>query len=199
VLTIVRLTEDQPFDVEVVRDRIEIPTIESDTVGGDIAYVRLNTFNENAGDLVRDAVKTALAQNPSALIFDLRGNPGGLLRQAVETASVFLPKGERVLIERFSDGKEEIYVTEDEPVTTDLPIVVLVNEGSASASEIVAGAIQDMERGQLVGATTYGKAVCSCRRHSATARSCASRSLAGSHPTTARSTAKAWRRMSRSI
>jgi carboxyl-terminal processing protease len=156
-LTVVRLTEDQPFDVEVVRDRIEIPTIESDTVGGDIAYIRLNTFNENAGDLVRDAVKTALAQNPSALIFDLRGNPGGLLRQAVETASVFLPKGERVLIERFSDGKEEIYVTEDEPVTTDLPIVVLVNEGSASASEIVAGAIQDMERGQLVGATTYGK------------------------------------------
>jgi len=156
-LTIVRLTEEQPFDVEVVRDRIEIPTIETDTVGGNIAYVRLNTFNENAGDLVRDAVKTALAQNPAALILDLRGNPGGLLRQAVEVASVFLPKGERVLIERYADGKEDIYVTEDEPMTTDLPMVVLVNEGSASASEIVAGAIQDMARGKLVGTTTYGK------------------------------------------
>ena len=157
VLTIVRLTVEEPFDVEVVRDRIEIPTIETKTVGGDIAYVRLNTFNENAGALVRDAVTAALEQQPSALIFDLRGNPGGLLRQAVEVASVFLPKGERVLIERFSDGKEDIYVTEDEPVTTDLPVVVLVNEGSASASEIVAGAIQDKERGQLVGGTTYGK------------------------------------------
>ncbi len=67
-----------------MRDRIEIPTIESDTVGGDIAYVRLNTFNENAGELVREAVTAALEQKPSALIFDLRGNPGGLLRQAVE-------------------------------------------------------------------------------------------------------------------
>ncbi len=157
VLTIVRLTEEAPFDVEVVRDRIEIPTIETKTVGGDIAYVRLNTFNENAGALVRDAVTAALEQKPSALIFDLRGNPGGLLRQAVEVASVFLPKGEPVLIERFSDGKEDIYVTEDAPVTTDLPVVVLVNEGSASASEIVAGAIQDKARGQLVGGTTYGK------------------------------------------
>jgi len=157
VLTIVRLTEEEPFDVEVVRDRIEIPTIETKTVGGDIAYVRLNTFNENAGALVRDAVTAALEQQPSALIFDLRGNPGGLLRQAVEVASVFLPKGERVLIERFSDGKEDIYVTEDEPVTTDLPVVVLVNEGSASASEIVAGAIQAQQRGQIVGATTFGK------------------------------------------
>ena len=157
VLTIVRLTEEAPFDVEVVRDRIEIPTIETDTVGGDIAYVRLNTFNENAGDLVRDAVTAALEQQPSALIFDLRGNPGGLLRQAVEVASVFLPEGERVLIERFADGNEDIYVTEAAPVTVDLPMVVLVNEGSASASEIVAGAVQDTARGQLVGGTTYGK------------------------------------------
>jgi carboxyl-terminal processing protease len=157
VLTIVRLTEEQPFEVEVVRDRIEIPTIESDTVGGDIAYVRLNTFNENAGALVREAVTAALEQKPSALIFDLRGNPGGLLRQAVAVASVFLPKGETVLIERFSDGEEDVYVTEEEPVTVDLPVVVLVNEGSASASEIVAGALQDKDRGQLVGATTYGK------------------------------------------
>jgi carboxyl-terminal processing protease len=157
VLTIVRVGEERPFDVEVVRDRIEIPTIESDVVGGDIAYIRLNTFNENAGKLVRDAVKAALQKNPSALIFDLRGNPGGLLKQAVEVASVFLPKDDTVLIERFADGREQIYKTEGEPVTVDLPMVVLVNEGSASASEIVAGAIQAQKRGQIVGATTFGK------------------------------------------
>jgi carboxyl-terminal processing protease len=157
VLTVVRLGEDAPFDVEVERDRIEIPTIETEVVGGDIAYIRLNTFNENAGKLVRDAVKAALEKNPSALIFDLRGNPGGLLRQAVEVTSVFLPKGETVLLERFSDGREETYLTEEEPVIADLPMVVLVNEGSASASEIVAGAIQAQQRGQIVGATTFGK------------------------------------------
>ncbi|MFO7632549.1 MAG: S41 family peptidase, partial [Caldilinea sp.] len=157
VLTIVRLGEEKPFDVEVVRDRIEIPTIEADVVGGDIAYIRLNSFNENAGKMVRDAVKAALEKEPSALIFDLRGNPGGLLRQAVDVTGIFLPKGETVLIERFADGREETYETEEEPVSVDLPMVVLVNEGSASASEIVAGAIQAQKRGQIVGATTFGK------------------------------------------
>ena len=157
VLTIVRLATEETLDIEVVRDRIEIPTIETDTVGGNLAYIKLNTFNENAADLVRQAVEEALADNPDGLIFDLRGNPGGLLRQAVEVSSIFLGNDENVLIERFSDGKEDIYKTEGEPLTTDLPMVVLVNEGSASASEIVAGAIQDMARGQLVGAKTYGK------------------------------------------
>jgi carboxyl-terminal processing protease len=98
-----------------------------------------------------------LEEKPAGLIFDLRGNPGGLLRQAIDVAAVFLPKGQNVLIERFADGREEIYATEVEPVITDLPLVVLVNEGSASASEIVAGAIQDYRRGQLVGTVTYGK------------------------------------------
>jgi carboxyl-terminal processing protease len=156
VLTLVRTGAEEPFDVEVTRDRIEIPTIATDTYDGDIAYVRLNTFNENAGELVRQAVADALEQNPQGIILDLRGNPGGLLTQAVEVASVFL-EDTNVLIERFADGKEEIYTTEGAPVTTDVPLVVLVNEGSASASEIVAGAIQDNERGQVVGATTYGK------------------------------------------
>ncbi len=157
VLTIVRLATDETIDIEVVRDRIEIPTIETDTVGGNLAYIKLNTFNENASDLVRQAVEEALAKNPDGLIFDLRGNPGGLLRQAVEVSSIFLGKDQTVLIERFADGKEDIYKTEGEPLVTDLPMVVLVNEGSASASEIVAGAVQDLKRGQLVGAKTFGK------------------------------------------
>jgi len=157
VLTVVRADSAAPFEVEVVRDRIEIPTIESRVVAGNLAYVRLNSFNENAGDLVRDAVEAALEEKPAGLIFDLRGNPGGLLRQAIDVAAVFLPQGQNVLIERFADGREEIYATNVEPVITDLPLVVLVNEGSASASEIVAGAIQDYQRGQLVGTVTYGK------------------------------------------
>jgi carboxyl-terminal processing protease len=156
VLTIVRQGEEAPFDVEVTRDRIEIPTIATDTFDGDIAYVQLNTFNENAAELVRQAVTDALDKEPKGIIFDLRGNPGGLLTQAVAVANIFMEDSD-VLIERFADGKEQVYKTEDEATAKDIPLVVLVNEGSASASEIVAGSIQDNGRGQVVGAKTYGK------------------------------------------
>ena len=155
-LTIVREGEEAPLEIEIVRDRIEIPTLTTDTVGGNLAYIRLNSFNENAGELVRQAVKDALKENPAGLILDLRGNPGGLLDQAVEVSSVLLEDTD-VLIERFADGTEEVYKTRGKSEIAELPLVVLVNEGSASASEIVAGAVQDHERGQLVGMKTFGK------------------------------------------
>ncbi len=123
---------------------------------GEIAYVRLTTFNENAGSLVREAVRNAVQHDKAGLVFDLRGNAGGLLREAVKVSNVFL-EDETVLFERFSDGRSQTYTTNDRAVTTDLPVVVLVNEGSASASEIVAGALQDTGRGVLIGTTTYGK------------------------------------------
>lgn len=156
VLTILRVGEDEALTIEVVRDTIELPTIASEMLAGDIAYVQLNSFNENAGELVRQAVAGALEQDAKGLIFDLRGNPGGLLSQAVEVANVFM-QDSKVLIERFADGKEEVYSTKNRAVASEIPLVVLVNQGSASASEIVAGAIQDNKRGQVVGVTTYGK------------------------------------------
>lgn len=145
-------------EIEVVRDRIETPTISTNTYGesGEIAYVRLFTFNQNAGQLVRQAVEDAMSRNPKALIFDLRGNSGGLLREAVKVANVFI-EDQTVLLERFSDGKTETYQTSESAVAEEIPMVVLVNEGSASASEIVAGALQDSGRAPLIGTTTYGK------------------------------------------
>ncbi|GIV76880.1 S41 family peptidase [Litorilinea aerophila] len=159
ILTIQREGVEEPFDVEVIRDRIEIPTISTEALGenGQIAYVRLNSFNENAGQLVREAVNDAVKREAQALILDLRGNTGGLLREAVKVASVFLPEDQTVLLERFSDGSTEVYKTTGNPVATDIPMVVLVNGGSASASEIVAGALQDTGRAVLVGTTTFGK------------------------------------------
>lgn len=158
VLTIVREDVEEPFDVEVTRDRIETPTIATDTLGDDanIAYIKLNTFNQNAGQLVRQAVEDALQREAQGIVFDLRGNSGGLLREAVKVANVFL-EDSTILLERFSDGREEHYQTTGRAVTKDLPLVVLVNEGSASASEIVAGALQDNQRAPLLGTVTYGK------------------------------------------
>jgi carboxyl-terminal processing protease len=148
----------EPFDIEVVRDRIDTPTIATDTLGEEknIAYVKLSTFNQNAGQLVQQAVADALKREPAALIFDLRGNTGGLLREAIKVTNVFIDNS-TVLLERFNDGRLETYETTTSAVTKDLPMLVLVNEGSASASEIVAGALQDTQRAQLLGVTTYGK------------------------------------------
>ncbi|MCX6048811.1 MAG: S41 family peptidase [Chloroflexi bacterium] len=158
VLIVQRAGVENPLTIKVMRDRIEMPTISTDSLGphGEIAYVRLFSFNQNAGKLVRQAIEDAMVRKPQALILDLRGNPGGLLSEAVKITSIFL-QDQTVLLERFSDGKTKTYTTEGNAVTTDLPMVVLVNEGSASASEIVAGALQDSQRAHLVGTKTYGK------------------------------------------
>jgi carboxyl-terminal processing protease len=158
VLTVMRPEEGQTFDLTITRAHIAIPTITTERVGeqDDIFYIRLATFNENAGTLVHEAVRNALAHEPRGIVFDLRGNSGGLLREAVKVTNVFI-EDEVVLLERFNDGRTETYRTTGRAVTTDLPLVVLANEASASASEIVAGALQDHGRATLVGVTTYGK------------------------------------------
>lgn len=158
VLTVLRPDETQAFELTVTRAQITIPTITTARVGeqDDIVYIRLASFNENAGALVREAVRNALTHDPSGIVFDLRGNSGGLLREAVKVTNVFVDDAV-VLLERFNDGRTETYRTTSRAVTSDLPLVVLVDEASASASEIVAGALQDSGRATLVGATTYGK------------------------------------------
>lgn len=158
VLTILREGEAESFDVSVIRDRIEIPTVTSNMIGPDeeIGYVRLNTFNENATNQVKQHLQDILDNDPKGFIFDLRGNSGGLLREAVGVTSLFIEDG-NVLIERFADGSDRIYETDGDAILSDLPMVVLVNGGSASASEIVAGALQDTGRAHLIGETTFGK------------------------------------------
>ena len=159
VLTIRREGLEDSFDVPVTRDLVEIPVIDSEVYGenDEFAYVHLQHFSDDASAKLRAALDELLTDETQGLIFDLRENPGGLLREAIKVTSVFL-EDERVLIERFSDGTEEIYDTEGEAlVPEDLPLVVLVDESSASASEIVAGALQDVGRARLVGVTTFGK------------------------------------------
>ncbi len=156
VLTIVREGVRDPFDVEVIRGRIEIPIIEY-RMEGDIAYIKFSEFNALGTKKVREAIKELEKNNPKGLIFDIRGNPGGFLHIAIGVTSQFLPEGKVILIERWKDGREKIYKSEGNGVALDIPMVVLVDQGSASASEILAGALQDHGRAVLIGERTFGK------------------------------------------
>ena len=156
VLTILRDGEEQPFDVEVTRASITVPSVTSKMLEGNVAYIRLYTFGETTTSELRKALDTLLAEKPVGLILDLRNNGGGYLQTGIEVASEFIDKGV-IVIEESGDGTRENYEALPGGKATDIPMVVLVNKYSASASEIVAGAIQDHGRGKLVGETTYGK------------------------------------------
>jgi carboxyl-terminal processing protease len=144
------------LNFEITRAVISLPSVESKMLEGNIAYIKLNDFGTRTTDEFQKALKELVTDDTTGLIVDLRGNPGGLLTTSVEVASELLPNG-IVLTERFGDGTEQEYDVIQGGLATEIPLVVLVNGGSASASEIVAGAIQDTERGTLVGETTFGK------------------------------------------
>jgi carboxyl-terminal processing protease len=156
-LTIQREGTDKPFDVQITRDKITIASVESKMLDNNIAYVKLNTFGDTTSQELVAQLKDLLAKNPKGLIFDLRNNGGGYLQTAVEVASQFIKEGV-IVSEKYGDGRpEDKSEAIKGGIATDIPLVVLVNEGTASASEIVAGAIQDYGRGKLVGVTSYGK------------------------------------------
>lgn len=159
--TVVRLTvrregEIEPLEFAVTREKIVVPSVESRMLEGDVAYVRLLTFGEDTTADLQRALDELLGQDPVGLVLDLRANGGGFLHTAVEVASEFIGEG-TLLIERFGDGSQQLYRAESGGRALDIPLVVLIDGGTASASEIVAGAIQDAKRGLLVGETSFGK------------------------------------------
>lgn len=164
VLTIVRETEDEngitqtgdPFDVTITRAKITLKSVEYEMLENDIAYINLTTFGERSTDELKLALRDLLKQNPQGLILDLRNNGGGYLQTAIEVTSQFIDEGV-LMYQVYGDGSRDTYEAIPGGLATEIPMVVLVNEGSASASEITAGAIQDLGRAQLVGVTTYGK------------------------------------------
>ena len=157
VLTIRREGKPEPFDVTIIREKIIIPSVESKMLEENIGYVQILTFGADTRSELRKNLEGLLEQNPIGLIVDLRNNGGGYLQTAVEVGSEFIAEGV-ILYEDYGydDGMEEFNAHKG-GLATEIPLVLLVNEGSASASEIVAGAIQDHQRGPLVGATTFGK------------------------------------------
>ncbi len=155
-LTIAREGEAEPLEFTIVRTTFEVPVVESEMLPDNIAYVRLLEFNRAAESSLSAALDDLLAQNPQAIILDLRNNPGGFLDQSLAVADIFLPEGV-VLYERNRNGLDETFRSDDGDAAETIQLVLLVNGASASASEIVAGAVQDRGRGTLIGATTFGK------------------------------------------
>ncbi|MGC9520591.1 MAG: S41 family peptidase [Anaerolineae bacterium] len=155
-LHIIRPGVQEELTITVTRASIETPILETEMLENDIAYLRLTEFDANATDRVEEALEELLAEDPQGLVFDLRDNPGGWLNESIGVADLFLDEG-LVAIQRDSSGREQRFGSDDGDIGEEIPMVVLVNAGSASASEIVAGALQDRGRAVLIGTQTLGK------------------------------------------
>jgi carboxyl-terminal processing protease len=167
MLTILHTGEQKSEEIKIIRDTINIPTLETEVRPDGIFVIKLFTFSANASSLFRDALKEFALTKTNKLILDLRGNPGGYLNAAVYISSWFLPEGKIIVTEDYGGGEDpEIFRSKgfsmirngnENPLDDKLKFIILINGGSASASEIVAGAMQDHKRALLVGDTSFGK------------------------------------------
>lgn len=142
-------------EVSIVRDTIIVKSVKWE-MKGNAAYIQISSFNEDTADLFDQAIKELLSKNPEVFVLDLRNNPGGFLETAVRVASEWIEEGV-IVIEKFSDGTEDKYVSNGKHRLANFKTFVLVNGGSASASEIVAGALQDYGKALIIGEKTFGK------------------------------------------
>lgn len=156
-LTILSKDEEESKDVSIARDTIKIPVLDTETKTDGIFVISMYNFSANSVNMFRDALRGFVLSGNNKLIFDLRGNPGGYLESAIDVASWFLPVGKVVAREKFSDEKETIFRSRGYDLFQNLPLVILVDEGSASASEIVAGALSEHGVAKLIGQKTFGK------------------------------------------
>ena len=156
IITVARKDVVDLLEFSIIRDKIVVKSATGKMLENDIAYVQVNTFGENTTSELKATLTELMAKNPKGLILDLRNNGGGFLQTSVEVVSEFVPKGV-VLYEKYGDGKQNEFDVIPGGLATDIPMVVLINEGSASASEITAGALQDYGRAKLVGVVSYGK------------------------------------------
>lgn len=155
-LSLLHEGDKRPTEVEIVRDQIRLPSTTRKILPGNIGYVRLAFFSEKVKDDLKPVLESLVKGQVDGLVLDLRNNPGGLLDETISVASQFIKQGV-VAYQVDKDGKKTEYPVRPGGIATDIPMVVLVNKGSASASEILAGAIQDAGRGVIIGEETFGK------------------------------------------
>ena len=151
------IRDGKRLDFEITRDTISIPSVETEKTSGNIGIIKISRFGEDTTRLVREAAQKFKNEDVKGVVLDLRGNPGGLLDVSVEVASVWLAEGQTVLQEKRGDEIIKTYFAEGNPILNGVETVVLINEGSASASEIVAGALSDHRIATLIGAKSFGK------------------------------------------
>lgn len=158
-LTVKRYGTTNPVKLQFLREKIKVHNVPfSGIVGSDVAYVQLNDFTPDAAKEVKNALVALKEQGAKSAIIDLRGNPGGLLLEAVHISNLFIPKGKVVVSTKGKIPEHNLsYETQNMPFDDQMPVAVLINRGSASASEIVAGTIQDYDRGIVIGEKSYGK------------------------------------------
>jgi len=158
-LTVKRIGETEPIDIEFKREKIKISNVPYfGMIAPDLGYVQLTEFTVDAGKEVKNAVVSLKEKGAKYIVLDLRGNPGGLLHEAVNICNIFLPKGKKVVDTKGKVVENNItYETLNNPVDLEIPIAVIINRGSASASEIVAGTLQDYDRAVVLGEKSYGK------------------------------------------
>lgn len=154
-LTIQRAGVSDPFDVTIVRDTIPLKSVEAELLDGGMAKIHVTKFSETTSGEFQAALDEMRAQGAQGFIIDLRQNPGGLLSAAVQLSEHFVPRGKEILKVKYRSGRQEVYKAVKD--TLDLPVVVLIDEGSASASEIMAGAMKESGGIPLVGMKTFGK------------------------------------------
>ncbi|MFT7154623.1 MAG: carboxyl-terminal processing protease, partial [Alteromonas macleodii] len=158
-MKIKRFGVDKPFDVTIQREEIQIKSVPYlGMLNDEVGYLNLSSFTDNCSQDVKDAVVELKGKGMKKLVLDLRGNPGGLLKEAVALSNLFVPRGEMIVSTK---GKvkewNKDYKAAQAPLDKDMPLAVLVSRGSASASEIVSGVIQDLDRGVIIGQRTFGK------------------------------------------
>lgn len=156
-LQIIREGADEPFTVPIVRDEITVKSVNWEIKDSNVALIEISRFGDDTETEFDKAVADVLLKSPQGIILDLRSNPGGYLETAVNIASEFIPAKEVVAMEEFAGGKQNKFFSQGTDRLAGLPTIVLVNEGSASASEILAGALQDYGIARLVGKKTFGK------------------------------------------
>lgn len=156
-ITILREGWKETKDFSIVRQIIKIKSVKSRVIEDTIGYVKINQFQEQTSSDLSNAMQSLAKQKISSLILDLRNNPGGLLNSAVDVSSQFLPSDKLVVYMKDKKGEKVEYRSGKNNANTQLPMVILVNQGSASASEIVAGALKDWNRAVLIGSQTFGK------------------------------------------
>lgn len=155
-LMIIHSGEDKPIEIKIIRDVIKVKSVKTEMRKDGLYVITISNFNNDTDVLFDDAVKDIQAKKPKGIILDLRNNPGGYLETAVNVASSWVESGV-IVTERFADTKENPYDARGNAFLKDYATVVLVNQGSASASEIVSGALQDYNKATLIGKQTFGK------------------------------------------